>query len=147
MTPIALRAPELIHRESWNVNIDIWTLGCLVCSNSRISALKTSHTNFRDKIFEVATNEPLFPLDSFGLTREEIDKEHETLIDQILSADCQKGQELTGYLTDRLPSDFGAGNVQNLASLLSLMLQRKPQDRLSAESLLRTPFVLGEFQG
>ena len=31
VTPTALRAPELIHRIEWDVGIDIWTLGRLVC--------------------------------------------------------------------------------------------------------------------
>lgn len=107
--------------------------------------LKTSSlSNSCGKIFELATNEPLFPLDAFGLTREEIDKEHETLISQILCLNSQGDQELTRYLTDRLPNDFGAENVRNLTSFLLLMLQISPQRRLSAKSLLYTPFVSGE---
>ncbi|KAL4941127.1 hypothetical protein BDV06DRAFT_7650 [Aspergillus oleicola] len=124
VTPIALRAPELIHRDAWGCSIDIWTLGCL--------------------IFELATNEPLFPLDAFGLTREEIDKEHHSLISQILCLSGQRNQDFTGYLKDRLPNNFGAENVRNLASFLLLMLQTSPQRRPSAKSLLHTPFVLGE---
>ncbi len=34
VTPRALRAPELITRDSWDISIDTWALGCLV---SRIS--------------------------------------------------------------------------------------------------------------
>lgn len=140
--PIALRAPELIYCNSWDVRIDMRTLGCLVC---QIFVLKTSSlSNSCGKIFELATNEPLFPLDAFGLTREEIDKEHETLISQILCLNSQGDQELTRYLTDRLPNDFGAENVRNLTSFLLLMLQISPQRRLSAKSLLYTPFVSGE---
>jgi serine/threonine protein kinase len=32
ITPTALRAPELILTKSWDMSIDIWSFGCLVCS-------------------------------------------------------------------------------------------------------------------
>ena len=32
ITPAALRAPELILTKSWDMSIDIWSFGCLVCS-------------------------------------------------------------------------------------------------------------------
>lgn len=117
-------------------------IGLLGMPNPRVENYLLS--NSCEKIFELATNEPLFPLDAFGLTREEIDQDHETLISQILC--LNRDQEFTGYLTDRLPDDFGAENVQNLASFLLLMLQISPQRRLSAKSLLYTPFVSGESQ-
>ncbi|KAL2786309.1 kinase-like domain-containing protein [Aspergillus keveii] len=30
VTPTALRAPELIHQQTWDSSIDIWALGCLI---------------------------------------------------------------------------------------------------------------------
>ncbi|KAL5362194.1 serine protein kinase [Aspergillus floccosus] len=107
VTPISLRAPELIHREKWDVSIDIWSLGCL--------------------IFQLATNEPLFPLDVFGLTREKIDKEHDSLISQRFCVDGQRDQKFAAYLKERLPDDFGAENARSLASSLLLMLQVSPE--------------------
>ncbi|OOO05666.1 protein kinase [Aspergillus oryzae] len=121
VTPTALRAPELIHRIEWDVGIDIWTLGRL--------------------IFELATNEPLFPLGTFGLTAEQIDEEHLYLIGQVLDKNNQTGDTFTQYLTDRLPADFGAENLERLASFLSGMLQEKAQKRMSTAELLRHPFL------
>ncbi|CAG8887175.1 unnamed protein product [Penicillium egyptiacum] len=46
VTPVALRAPELVQPHSWNEKADVWALACL--------------------IFQLATNEPLFPVESFG---------------------------------------------------------------------------------
>lgn len=93
------------------------------------------------KIFELATNEPLFPLETFGLTAEQIDQEHLYLVDQMLDKNGQMDKCFIEYLTDRLPSDFGAGNIQHLASYLVLMLQRDPQRRLTTTKLLNQPFL------
>ncbi|KAK9357847.1 kinase-like domain-containing protein [Lipomyces starkeyi] len=119
VTPAGLRAPELIHGETWDASIDIWTLGCL--------------------IFELATNEPLFPVETFGMKGEQIDEVHERLLHQIDNDDY-----FTIYLSERLPSDFGVENVQQLASFLLSMLQRLPQERKSTTELLIHPFVLGK---
>ncbi|KAE8327707.1 kinase-like domain-containing protein [Aspergillus sergii] len=110
VTPTALRAPELIHRNDWDVGIDIWTLGCL--------------------IFELPSNEPLFPLGTFSLTASQIDKEHIFLIEQVLDKNNQAGDTFTKYLTDRLPADFGVQNIERLASFLSGMLQENAQKRM-----------------
>ncbi|KLJ08549.1 hypothetical protein EMPG_16024 [Blastomyces silverae] len=124
VTPTALRAPELIHRNVWDSAIDIWTLGCL--------------------IFQLATNEPLFPLGTFGLTAEQIDKEHIYQMSQLLDENGQMGETFTKHLTDRLPSDFGAENIQHLALFLSLMLQQNPEMRMPAAGLLNHVFLVGE---
>ncbi|RAH67894.1 serine protein kinase [Aspergillus aculeatinus CBS 121060] len=130
VTLLALRAPELIRQyingTSIDRAIDIWTLGCL--------------------LFELATNEPLFPLDTFRLTRKEIENDHCSLINQRLSSNSQGDENFMRYLSDRLPISFGAKNVKTLASFLSHMLQVSPRDRLSASDLLQTPFLLSEFQ-
>ncbi|ODH45502.1 CMGC/SRPK protein kinase [Paracoccidioides brasiliensis] len=124
VTPTALRAPELIHRNTWDARIDIWALGCLV--------------------FELATNEPLFPLGSFGLTAEQIDEEHAYRISQLLGKNGQVHENFTKHLTDRLPYDFGAENVEHLASFLWLMLQQNPQRRMPTTKLLNHLFLVGE---
>ncbi|EDN03941.1 hypothetical protein I7I51_05199 [Histoplasma capsulatum] len=124
VTPTALRAPELIHRNTWDARIDIWALGCLV--------------------FELATNEPLFPLGSFGLTAEQIDEEHAYRISQLLGKNGQGHENLTKHLTERLPYDFGAENVEHLASFLWLMLQQNPQRRMPTTKLLNHLFLVGE---
>lgn len=62
------------------------------------------------KIFELATNEPLFPLDTFGITREEIDNDHCTLIEKRLGLNNQDA-DFAEYLRERLPENFGAENA------------------------------------
>ncbi|PWY63312.1 serine protein kinase [Aspergillus eucalypticola CBS 122712] len=128
VTPLGLRAPELIQQPTDDTAvataIDIWTLGCL--------------------IFEFATNEPLFPLDTFGLTREEIDNDHLSFIEQRLGSNNQKDGDFRLYLEERLPENFGAGNVETLTSFLSLMLQKDPHERLPAKELLQTQFMTDE---
>ncbi|GAQ37554.1 serine protein kinase [Aspergillus niger] len=75
---------------SIDTTLDIWALGCL--------------------IFELATNEPLFPLDTFGITREEIDNDHCTLIEKRLGLNNQDA-DFAEYLRERLPENFGAENA------------------------------------
>ncbi|RAH57039.1 serine protein kinase [Aspergillus piperis CBS 112811] len=123
VTPLGLRAPELFRKTrdtSIDTTLDIWALGCL--------------------IFKLATNEPLFPLDTFGITREEIDNDHGILIEKRLGSNNQDG-DFAEYLRERLPENFGAKNAESLASFLLLMLQIDPRERLSAEQLLQTPFM------
>ncbi|KAF9890044.1 hypothetical protein FE257_006724 [Aspergillus nanangensis] len=127
VTPTALRAPELIHRNSWNAGIDVWALGCL--------------------IFELATNEPLFPLGTFGLSAEQIDEEHLYLLSQMLDGCDNMNETFVKHLTDRLAPEFGAENIQRLASLLSLMLQQDPKKRTSTAELLSHPFLVAEIEG
>ncbi|RAK86723.1 serine protein kinase [Aspergillus costaricaensis CBS 115574] len=127
VTPLGLRAPELIRHTrdtSIDTTLDIWALGCL--------------------IFELATNEPLFPLDTFGITREEIDNDHGILIEKRLGSNNQYG-DFVDYLRERLPENFGAENAESLASFLLYMLQIDPRERLSAKELLRTPFMLDRY--
>ncbi|KAM0714649.1 hypothetical protein Q7P37_009947 [Cladosporium fusiforme] len=45
VTPLGLRAPELLQGSSWGAGIDIWSAACV--------------------LYELATNEPLFVLESF----------------------------------------------------------------------------------
>ncbi|KAI9926334.1 hypothetical protein MW887_004098 [Aspergillus wentii] len=117
VTPTAIAAPELVNRGIWDASIDIWALGCL--------------------IFELATNAPLFPLQWRGLTPEEVDQGHLDRVDRILQTDAS----FTQHLTERLPSDFGTENIQQLSSLLLLMLQKNPKQRVSTGDLLCHPFL------
>ncbi|RDK45516.1 serine protein kinase [Aspergillus phoenicis ATCC 13157] len=121
LTPLSLRAPEIIHGSPWDWTIDIWALGCL--------------------IFELATNESLFPLGTFGIPKEEVNKEHLKLIDEKLSDPAGRA-EFAAYLADRLPDDFGAENVQGLAKFLLLMLQVSPGERPSTKVLLDHAFTV-----
>ncbi|KAK9375630.1 kinase-like domain-containing protein [Lipomyces chichibuensis] len=116
VTPTGLRAPELIYGGSWDASIDIWTLGCL--------------------LFELATNEPLFAVETFGLKRDEIDEIHEKLLHHIDNDNC-----FTAYLSERLPSDFGNENTRQFALFLLSMLRRLPQERKTTTELLTHGFL------
>lgn len=77
----------------------------------------------------------------WGLSREEIDEDHHTFIEERLGAGEQGGGDFTEYLGERLPDSFDAGNVESFASFLLLMLRLEPQSRLSTGELLQAPFV------
>ncbi|KAI9749026.1 MAG: aconitate hydratase [Chaenotheca gracillima] len=122
-TPRALRAPELISQHRWDVGVDIWALGCL--------------------IFQLATNEALFPLGTFGCTTEQIDEEHNFLINKILDTEDPMQPRFFAYLNERLPPDFGAKNSQRFASFLRAMLRRDSRERKSTLKLLDHSFLFG----
>lgn len=98
-------------------------------------------------MYEFATNTPLFPVGTFLLTAEQIDEEHIYHIDRVLNQDSQMNKDFISYMTERLPSDFGAENIQRLTSFLSLMLQKDPQRRTPATKLLNQPFLTGKSAG
>ncbi|KAL4733021.1 kinase-like domain-containing protein [Aspergillus similis] len=133
VTPTALRAPELIHQNAWNAGIDVWALGCLVCSPGPLNTITPCDSR---KVFELATNEPLFPLGTFGLSAEQINEEHLGLISQMLNENGQMDEAFVKHLKDRLPPNFGARNIHCLASFLWSMLQQDPQKRMSTAELL-----------
>ncbi|GLB20416.1 hypothetical protein AtubIFM61612_010349 [Aspergillus tubingensis] len=123
VTPLSLRAPEIIHGSPWDWTIDIWALGCL--------------------IFEIATNEPLFPLCTFGIPREEVNKEHLELIDERMRDPAGQVGFAT-YLAERLQDEFGAENVQRLAKFLLLMLRVNREERCCTKELLQDAFTVNE---
>lgn len=75
---------------------------------------------------------------SFGLTREQIEEEHTTLIDEVIDdSPTDSTGRFAMYLKDRLPCNFGQENMGNLASFLESILQRDPRSRQSAAALLQ----------
>ncbi|CAG8221777.1 unnamed protein product [Penicillium olsonii] len=105
VTPMALRAPELLQPHPGNEKVDIWALGCL--------------------IFQLATNEPLFPVESFGCT---IDEVHEILRSLMHELFEHGNQKFAIYISERLPTDFGKENTEKLANFLWSALQERPED-------------------
>ncbi|KAJ5958972.1 uncharacterized protein N7479_006122 [Penicillium vulpinum] len=95
MTPFGMRAPEMLNGRSLDSKIDIWALGCL--------------------IFQLATNEPLFPLMTFGCTNEEC---RANLSDLVTQATGNGYVGFAAHLRERLQSDFGAENREKFASFL-----------------------------
>jgi hypothetical protein len=83
----------------------------------------------------------------FGLAREEIDEQHDSIITQRLCIDGQRDLEFAAYVKERLPGDFGSENAHSLASFLLDMLQISPERRLPAKDLLSAPFLLGRSEG
>lgn len=119
VTPMALRAPELLQPSLWNEKVDIWALGCL--------------------IFQLATNEPLFPVESFGCTIDEVNGILRSLMHKLFQHGNQK---FAIYISKRLPTDFGKENTEKFANFLWSMLQGRPEDRESTTGLLKHSFLI-----
>ncbi|KAJ5392128.1 hypothetical protein N7509_007618 [Penicillium cosmopolitanum] len=120
VTPVALRAPELLFQHSWNQKIDIWALGCL--------------------IFQLTTNEALFPIECFGCSKDEVDRTLRSLIDNLFEGGIL---QFTSRIREKVPTDFGQEESENLADFLWAMLQEYAEDRKATAELLSHPFIVG----
>lgn len=146
VTPVALRAPELIFTESWDMSIDIWSFGCL--------------------LFEFLTGTPLFVIGTFGQTDKEIDDEHvRQLITTLGPLPAELRAQWRGnsslYSDDgtevetpplemfpkrKAPPEMDAGEVEAVGVLLREILQYNPAKRPTAADLLKDPWfeAIGE---
>ncbi|KAJ5975399.1 hypothetical protein N7481_009106 [Penicillium waksmanii] len=120
VTPVALKAPELLIQHSWNQKVDIWALGCL--------------------IFQLTTNEALFPIESFGCTKDEVDRILRSLMHDLFEGGIL---QFALHIREKIPPDFGEEESENLANLLWAMLQECAEDRKSTAELLSHPFIVG----
>ena len=59
VTPVALRAPELIFKESWDMSIDIWSFGCLVCGTSPSELHMLTNIYDVDPVLRISHRYPL----------------------------------------------------------------------------------------
>lgn len=113
---------------------------------SRVFGIFISHHSFvplsnRDtQIFQLATNEPLFPLDSFGCSVDEVHRNVESVTQKLIENGSQK---FAAYNSEKLPNNFGIENVAQLAYFLWSMLQENPQNRKPTTALLDHPFIVG----
>jgi serine/threonine-protein kinase SRPK3 len=135
VTPTALRAPELIKPRLWDQKIDIWAVGCLV---SLLSPVYVLWSDPRVQIFQLATNEPLFPLASFGCSTDEVHEILQSFMQNLFESGYQK---FIIHISERLPTDFGKEETEKLAIFLWSALQECPEDRGSATDLLNHPFL------
>jgi len=97
-------------------------------------------------MFQLATNEPLFPSSSFGLTTKQINEGHERLLHKVVDDEDQLHQGFKAHLSERLPPDFGVENLQHFALFLRSMLQEDPQARISTTQLLSHWYLAGDMQ-
>jgi serine/threonine-protein kinase SRPK3 len=91
------------------------------------------------QIFQLATNEALFPVMTFCSTAEETRHNLRALIQGILG----KGyKSFADHVGERLPSDFTSKDREEFVSFLSSMLQQSPQHRSSTGELLTHKFLV-----
>ncbi|CAG7935453.1 unnamed protein product [Penicillium nalgiovense] len=138
VTPLALMAPELLDNLSWDFKLDVWSLGCLVPRLFTLYHLVRCFRLTYIKLFQLATNEPLFALTEFGYTSDELKRSLRSVILNFVGAGRD---QFAVYLGERLPPHFGANNADKLSSFLWSMLQQNPQDRSSMSDLLFHPFL------
>ena len=56
-TPLAVRAPELLLEQDWNIRVDLWSLGCMVSCSRK---LDRGFAVLKIQIFELVAGQPLF---------------------------------------------------------------------------------------
>ena len=56
-TPLAVRAPELLLEQDWDIRVDLWSLGCMVSCSRK---LDRGFALMKIQIFELVVGQPLF---------------------------------------------------------------------------------------
>lgn len=151
ITPLALRAPELILHQPFGSSIDIWSLGCL--------------------IFEFLTGRVLFGVAVVGRTQEdqdEADDDHLTQLNDIIhplpdsmmaawprasmwygperqplmpyGGEVYIYQRLEDLFADNKPDSIDDEEAAVLCSLIRQILKYDPAERPSAVDLLKHPW-------
>ncbi|KAJ5482027.1 hypothetical protein N7475_000839, partial [Penicillium sp. IBT 31633x] len=87
----------------------------------------------KEHIFQLATNEPLFPVMSFGCSAEETRPNLATLISQLNDIGYS---DFAIHVGERLSSDFASKGTDTFVTFLWSMLQRNPQNRDATNVLL-----------
>ncbi|KAE8150353.1 kinase-like domain-containing protein [Aspergillus avenaceus] len=113
--PIAFRAPELIEQNSWSEKVDIWAIGCL--------------------IFQLATHQPLFPLETSCPADVALERLR-SYVDDLFEFGYQG---FAVSIIERLPTGFG--KEEEFADFLWSTLQEHPESRGSIPELLDHSFL------
>lgn len=122
-----------VGRKDWHM--DPRMLGILLIVTL---CLKWHDLITRLQIFQLSTNEPLFPVLTFGCTTDEI---HTLLLSTMHDLFENGKQEFAKYISKRLPDDFGNENIERLTDFLWSMVQEHPEDRVPTLRLLKHSFL------
>ncbi|OCH85376.1 kinase-like protein [Obba rivulosa] len=144
ITPLTLRAPEIVLRGPWNEKVDIWTVGCLVCEFLTGSKLFTRGDE--DEHADVLHLQQMlcFSGERFKQSQLEGNKKASELINPETGL-------LAGYPPPRrIPiikriAAFREGSqpeeLQGPAALIERCLRLDPSDRSTAQELLDDPWL------
>ncbi|KAJ5781203.1 hypothetical protein N7457_006363 [Penicillium paradoxum] len=142
--PVALRSPEVLIKAPWDASTDWWNLGCILLELFRAVRMFSGlvppdgHYEVRQHLAEIVNLFGPFPKDL-------LERGDEKLIRDLFDED--------GMIKDSLPMDrpelaseaFMPGLDQSVrdefASFLHAMMKINPTDRISAEDLLRHPWL------
>ncbi|KNG83928.1 CMGC protein kinase [Aspergillus nomiae NRRL 13137] len=142
--PVALRSPEVLIQAPWDASTDFWNLGAVVLEVFQAvrmfsgSVPPDGHYELKEHLAEI--------VDLFGpFPNELLERGNESLVQNLFDGD--------GRIKDAPPMDrsglaseaFMPGLDQELrdefASFLQAMMKINPADRVSAEDLLRHPWL------
>ena len=142
--PVALRSPEVLIQAPWNASTDYWNLGCVVLELFRAVRMFSGlvppdgHYELKKHLREI--------VDLFGpFPKELLERGNKEIVQDIFDDD--------GRIKDSPPMDrpglaseaFMPGLRQDVrdefASFLYATMKINPDDRVSAEDLLRHPWL------
>ncbi|KAJ0413300.1 kinase-like domain-containing protein [Aspergillus carlsbadensis] len=142
--PVALRAPEVLIRAPWSASTDFWNLGAIVLEIYRAVRMFSgavppdSHYEVKEHLAEVVHLFGPFPKDL-------LDKGDQELVKEVFGDDGRIREPLNMIRPELASEEFMPGLKQEdreeFADWLRLAMKILPQERGSAEDLLRHPWL------
>jgi non-specific serine/threonine protein kinase len=160
ITPVALRAPELIFGDPFDQSIDVWSIGCLLfefltgtplfllswnstqmeeCNDDHLLQLTDVLGDLPEEYFSRWAHSNKY----FGPNRQRIDPDPNTPIteDEGCFDDPEaRSEPLETFFHNEKPSDIDEAESSTIISLLRRILQYDPKKRPSAADILQDPW-------
>ncbi|RAL13255.1 putative srpk [Aspergillus homomorphus CBS 101889] len=142
--PVALRAPEVLIQAPWDARTDLWNLGAVVLEVFRAVRMFSGlvppdgHYERKQHLTEI--------VDLFGpLPRALLDRGDPGLVREIFDADGRVANALPmnrpGLASEAFMPGLDPSTRDEFASFLYMLMKIDPTERVSAEDLLRHPWL------
>ncbi|KAL3482050.1 kinase-like domain-containing protein [Aspergillus californicus] len=130
--PVALRSPEVLIQAPWDKSTDWWNLGAVLLEVFRAVRM------FREHLAEI--------VDLFGpFPREFLEKGHQEIVSEIFDRDGRvnysKPMNRPGLASEAFLPGLDQDVRDEFASFLHALMKINPAERVSAEDLLRHPWL------
>ncbi|KAI1837659.1 hypothetical protein DTO006G1_3137 [Penicillium roqueforti] len=142
--PVALRSPEVLIQAPWDASTDWWNLGCVVFEVFRAvrmfsgSAPPDGHYELKEHLREIVDLFGPFPKELLGRGNKDIVQD---IFDDNGRIKNSLPMNRPGLASEAFLPGLDQGVRDEFVSFLHAMMKINPTDRISAEDLLRHPWL------